>query len=263
VSSSENRFHRVFRLLLPSQFRTGEGELVDLSLMTMLSLAIERVRLGWLARFPTHAPSDALPLMSRDRKIVRGFSESETTFRARLIAAPTDHRTRGNPWALMKQIRAYLGTDLMVRTVDNRGNWYTIEADGTQSTPELDAGNFDWDGDAAKWSRFWVILYPPSTLWTRLQWGDVPLPWGNASYTWGSTATPEQVRSIRNIVKDWKPAGTRCVNVIIAFDAASFDPTDPPGAPLPDGTWDLHGDRATGTRGRSRLSTALYWKGTS
>jgi hypothetical protein len=273
VAAAQMRFRRAFYDLLPSQFRDepdadgngGEGELVAYSLTVMMDAYQERARLAWLARFPTHAPPDALPLLGRDRKVVRGFSEPEATYRSRLVSAPTRHRTRGNAFALMAELRAYCGVDMMIRTVDNRGTWYTRAADGTQSTV-LAAGNFDWDGEPTKWSRFFVVLYPPTTLWTEGPvWGDADLwggAWGTSGYTWGSTATPEQVRSIRGIIRDWKPAGTRCVNIIVAFDAASFDPATAPGAPMPDGGWAFHGDGAS-TRGRSRLDTARYWKGTS
>ena len=250
---------------LPAFLRSGEGEAVSFSITTMAAAYVERARLGWLARYPDHAPVDALPLMCRDRKVIRGFDETPVTLRARLIAAPTRHRKRGSPWALLREIRAYLGVDLLCRTVDNSGNWFTIDEDGNE-TASLAQANWDWDDGPTLWSRFWVILYPPATLWTAgPDWGDAELwdgAWGTPGYTWGSTATPEQVRSIRQIVRDWKPAGTRCRHVIIAFDPDSFDPETAPGAPLPDGGWAFHGDGAS-TRARSRLDTARYWKGTS
>jgi hypothetical protein len=255
------RFRRSFRKLLPRFLTEGEGELVAYSLTFMHDMFIERTRLALLARMPTYAPVDALPNIARDRKITRGFNEPEATFRARVIPWLSDHRPRGNPWKLMAQLKAYCGVEMMIRTVDNRGNFYTSAADGTLSR-SLDTGNWDWDQEPTLWSRFWVILYPPPELWTEGPvwgpdlWGGA---WGNAGYTWGSTATIQQVRSIRNIIRDWKPAGTRCVNIILAFDSSSFNPA----STLPDaGFWDLHGDRAD-PRGRARLATARYWKGTS
>jgi hypothetical protein len=262
-------FRRLFYRLTPWWLNTGEGELVNFSLGAMHDAMSERARQSVHARFPATTPPDALPRMGRDRKIIRGFNEPEATYRLRLLRWLDDHRVRGNPYKLMAQLRAYLtGYAVPMRTVDNRGNWYSVAADGTRSVV-LDQGNWDWDGSPALWSRFWVILYPPADLWTEgPNIGDADL-WGGAVggngagiYTIGSTATPEQVKSIRSIVRQWKPAGTHCVRIIVAFDPASFDPADPPGPPLPDGTWKNHG---TGypVRLAARLQTARYWRGTS
>jgi hypothetical protein len=166
----------------------------------------------------------------------------------------------------MKQIRDYCGVDMMLRTVDVRGNWFTLAADGTKSYL-LKRGNWKWDLlPASQWSRFAVILYPPSTLWIEGPTiGDAEL-WGGAigtsGYTIGTTATPEQVATIRAIVKEWKPAGTLCLSIIIAFDPDSFDPASLPlSSGMPDGTWDIGTSMQSGARRPSRLSTARYWDG--
>jgi hypothetical protein len=60
-------------------------------------------------------------------------------------------------------------------------------------------------------------------------------------------------------VRDWKAAHSLCLWIILAFDPASFDPTDPPGPPLPDGQWGPWGkDDGFGNRVPSRLATARY-----
>lgn len=260
------RFTNIFRKMAPRWLTEGDGELVLTTLGLLEDALVERTRQGIKARFPQEAPSDALAPLGRDRRIIRGISESDEDYAARLLRWLDDWKVAGNPYALMGQIRAYCGVDMRTRTVDTRGNWYTIEADGTRSY-SLAQANWDWDGDADKWSRFWVILYPPAELWTISgQWGNGALwssgKWGNPGATFGTTATPEQIRSIRSIIADWKPAGTRCPYVIVAFDDASFDPVTSPGAPMPDGTW---GRYSTGTNPavKSRLDTARYWKGTS
>ena len=259
-------FRRAFYKLAPSWLTSGEGELVWYSLGVMMDAFAERARQGLLARFPEYAPADALPLMSRDRRIIRGRNESDEAFAARVLTWLDDHRTRGNPFALMRQIRAYCGVPMRTRTVDCRGNWYTIEADGTTSVA-LQRGNWDWDGEGdARWSRFWVVLYPPSTLWTAgPNWGDVDLwggAWGTDGYTWGTTATPDDVASVRAIVRDWKPAGTRCERIIIAFDDTKFDPTSSGVPPMPDGTWGTNAKLVGGVWVSTREPSARYWVGT-
>lgn len=236
------RFRRLFRRFLPAWATTGDGELVHYSIGATLDLWFERLREGIRARFPSHAPDDALSLIGKDRKIVRGIEEPRASYVERLIRAPDDHRTRGNPYALMRQLRAYCQTDLRIRTVDRNGNWYTIEADGTQ-TYHLAQGNWDWQGETtAQWSRFWVILYPPASLWTKQNTLGSGLILGTPGLTIGSSATPEQVRSVKQIVRDWKPDGTRCVRIILAFNDGDFDPLDA-NPPNPDGDWNISSRR--------------------
>jgi hypothetical protein len=248
-----------FYSLLPSWLTTGEGELVVYSLTVIMDATLERLRQGVLARFPEYAPADALQFLARDRRIILGRSESA----ARLITWLDAHKVRGTPYALHDQLRAYCGVDLMVRTVDARGNWYTTAANGTR-TAVIDEGNWEWDSVAASsWSRFWVIIYSNAGPWTIAgTWGDAVLwgagVWGTPGATWGTSATSDDVAAVRAIVRDWKPAGTTCEWIVIAFDPASFDPA----APEPSGgdfvNW--HKDSA-GTSVPARLSTARYWRG--
>lgn len=252
-----SNYRTAFRKLVPTWLSTGEGELVLFSLGTLLDWTRDRVRLGLYARFPDYAPDDALAALGRDRMIMRGIGETAAEYAPRLKRWLDDHLIRGNPWALLEQIRAYCNADVVVRTVDRRGNWYTIAADGTRSVTRK-AANWDWDGTAASsWSRFWVIIYPTAA---DEPWPDIPA-WGGWSET--GTATTEQVAAIRTICAQWKPAGTICEWIIVAYDSASFSPAFPPlFAGMPDGTWGSFGyDIGTGDYEPIRLDTARYWRG--
>ena len=261
------RFRTLFYSLAPSWLTTGEGEQVLYSLATMLDTFVERTRLGLIARWPGYdPPPDALAAMARDRGKIRGINESSATLQARLIPWLDDLKKKGSAFQMIREIRAYLGIPCMVRTVDERGNWFTIDENGVQSYL-LDQGNWNWDGSTppTKRGRFWVIIYPPDSSNTPFApgptWADPSLwggAWGTDGYTWGTTATPDQVQSIRSIVRDWKPAGTKCSHIIIAFDTASFDPT---GGGLPDGTWGKHYKIVAGVAVKARLDTARYWRG--
>lgn len=251
-------FRTSFRKLAPRWLTEGEGELVLYSLSLMHDVFAERTRLSALARFPSYAPPDALAPIGRDRRIVRGFDETDANYAVRLLRYLEDWRVSGNPYGLMNQILGYLGEPLDIKTVDNRGNWYRINTSGTRSF-YLDQGNWDWDDEPTKWSRFWIIIHGGSLFESEGTWGDGST-WGDGG-TWGTTAIESQIRSIRSIVVDWKPAGTRCKNIIIALDPVSFDPETSPGAPMPDGTWGPWSIDDMGNRIGSRLSTARYWDG--
>jgi hypothetical protein len=249
--------------------RDGDGKLVGLSLDMFKDSLVELAREGLLARFPQNdpygatAPEDALAALGRDRRIVRGISEPAVRYAARLLRWLDDWKTAGNPFALMQQLAGYTGPGPSFRTVDVRGNWYTRAVDGTLSAA-INRANWDWDSDPyalTRWSRFWVIIYP-NGLWSPEPTFGSGQVFGDPTLTIGTTATPEEVASVKAIVADWKPAGTRCVNIIIAFDSTSFDPTQPrDGTGLPDGTWGNWSKRVGQVRSASRLSTARYWDG--
>lgn len=264
-----------FRLLrggqVPHWLASGEGAAVGYTADVLKDAFAERARLGHLARFPQNgptgevtAPEDALAAMGRDRRVVRGIGESAVSFARRLLRWLDDRKRAGSPFALMQKLSEYVGpaTGASFRTVDQRGNWFSRSSDGTESYL-LGQANWDWDGEpATKWSRFWVIIYPGSRWAPAPAWGTPATDWGTNDFSWGSTATGEEVRTVRSIVADWKPAGTRCVGIIVAFDPASFEPSAPPGDPgLPDGTWGRGSKLSSGISVPSRLSTAIYWDG--
>lgn len=270
--SATPRFRLARRKLAPPWVvREGDGELIGYALDIIKDAFIERLRLGLLARLPqqdpdgTPAPSDALAAIGHDRRVVRGINETETAYAKRLIAWLDDRKTAGNPFALMQKLAEYTGPLPSFRTVDARGNWYSRAANGTRSML-LKQGNWDWDGidPLVQWSKFWVIIYP-NGLWSEsaYDWGDAAGPdWGESAQTIGSTATPEEVEAIRFLVSDWKPAGTKCINIIVAFDPASFDPTHAlHGAGLPDGLWEHWSKVVGGVQVPARLATARYWDG--
>lgn len=263
------RFRFARAKLLPPRFVVGEGGLVGYALDLVKDAFVERLRLGGLARLPqndptgaTTAPPDALAAMGRDRRVVRGLGETDAAYAVRLVAWLTDRKTAGNPYTLMRKLAEYVGPLVKFRTVDARGNWFTREANGTESML-LAQGNWNWDqaAPAEAWSRFWVILYP-NGLWTAgdSMWGaPATQAWGETGplSTWGSTMMPENATSLRFLVSDWKPAGTRCVNIILAFDPLSFNPA----APEPDGLWRRWSKTVGGVQVPARLATARYLDG--
>ena len=133
-------YRKLFYKLGPKWLTSGEGESVLFSLHVVVDAWLERARLGVYARFPDSAPDDAIVAISRDRKIIRGLNENKASFAKRLIKWLDTHRIRGNPFALLEQIRAYLQAEVVLRTVDQNGNWFWIDADGSHHF-QLQAGH--------------------------------------------------------------------------------------------------------------------------
>ncbi len=220
---------------------------------------------GLQARWPGVGTPTALPLIGRDRCIRRGFAESDDSYAGRLPAWLDDWRGAGTPFGLMRAVRDYcFPSKPRLRIVNASGTWYTLNPDDTTEVVQTwGAVNWDWDGDASKPTRFWLILYstPEPKPWSKgSTYGDGS-KWGDGR-TWGTTATAEQVATLRAIVRDFKSAGDLCDKIIIAFDADSFAPASAPGAAgMPDGTWGHWSKNVGGVQVPARLTTARYWDG--
>jgi hypothetical protein len=267
---------------LPPTMPDGGSEVDSRSLWTValtLDAQLQRMRDGIGARYPGNppagaklattngAPDDALGLIGRDRLIRRGPSEPVANYVARLQRAIDDHRVRGNAWAMLEQIQGFLAPRAVkVAYVNEHGNFYTLDADGTQTRNKYT--DWDWDGSALTdaWARFWIVIYceSGSPFEPGPTWGDSQLwggGWGGAGYTWGSTATVDHVFGVRAILDDWLMAGSRGVAVVLSFDDSDFAPSDT-APPLPDGTWRNYGKTAAGIEVNARNVDGRYWKGT-
>ncbi len=201
----------------------------------LLEFALEGVR----AKLPGYCPAEALPLIGRDRRIRRGLAETDDSYAERLIGWLAAWRRAGSAYAILDQLAAYIGVAGTLRIVNANGTWWTRNPDGTRERHvTLPTKNWDWDAHPELWARFWVVLYADDYGWTRDgTWGDGAV-WGDDSYGWGLANLPwQEVADMRGIISEWKSAAAVCKNLIISFDAAYPDPTDSPGAPMPEGSW--------------------------
>jgi len=103
---------------------------------------------------------DALGLIGRERRILRGPGELDSVFADRLRAWWDSHLTRGGPYALLGQMHAFfLATNnVPIQYISNLGAEVTVAADGTFTRGTV-AG---WLGDGAvppSWARFFLVLY--------------------------------------------------------------------------------------------------------
>lgn len=242
---------------------------VGRSLFALGALAdatLELAYQGMLARFPGAGTPTALSRIGRDRGMRRGLAEPAEAYAARLVGARSDAKTLGNPYTLMRRVRAsFFPLKPRMRVVNANGTWYTLNTDDTRERHvTLPTPNWDWDGSATKLSRAWLIIYSTGAEapWQRDgTWGD-GVAWSPdpSLGTWGSTATLEQVEDIRAMIREAKSAGALYEKIIVAFDDDAFDPTDT-SPPLPDGTWAKHSKNVGGVQVPARDSRAIYWRG--
>ncbi len=241
------------------------GEKMDFAVHLVLDGLRDLVEWGVKARFPEKAPEDALSIIGRDRRILRGYAEPSASYRARLLRWLDDWHIAGSPFSIMDQIAGYISPSRFQQRVvytsapsGGAALWYSRAALGGKSYVVTNPTNFDWDGLTAGWYRFWVVLYSDLGPWTTGDiWGTVSV-WGDTSGTWGLSASNDEVYSLRQIVNDWKPAHAVGINIIVSFDAAKLLPGAAPGAPMPDGTWGKQYKNSAGTVVPSRDTALRY-----
>lgn len=254
---SDTSFRESFTELTPSWLNREDGEKVLFSLTALIDLYAQRAYEALLARMPSFCPPDGLGKLGRDRRVVRGIAESRESFVNRLLRSKTALKKRGTAFEIIRQIRAYINQPVMVRVVDVSGNWYTIDAEGTEIfQPHL--GNWNWDGDTSNKAKLWVIIYSPnSEPWAERVWDDAG-NWGDENHYWGGTFLDNQIQDIVNLAVDWAPQGAIVSHVIISYwDGDSlFNPLD--SSTLPDGTWGKQYKYENGVAVASRSENAAY-----
>lgn len=214
------------------------------------------------ARFPSYCPDDALPYHGRDRGIPRGPNEGRDGYVQRLLQWRDIWSGSGVGRALLDEIAAYLTpSEARLMIVTQTGVVYTRWTDGQFGVEHVTPPNFwNWDGNTALWARFWLVIYSigPNAPWSRDgTWNDGE-HWGEHASTasWGSTATLEQIASIRSIILEHKPAQSVCQNIIISFDDDAFHTP-----PFPDGLWGHWSKNVGGVQVPARDSRGIYWDG--
>jgi hypothetical protein len=223
-------FRRIFPNLGPGWLTDGDGGKVLYSVGVMLDATLERMRQALHARLPEYTETESsLSNIGRDRLMIRGRNEDAAAYARRLVQwrYPLGHRVRGNAYGLLRQTRAYLDDSVKQFTVDRRGSYFVIDADGTE-TFESDTGLYAGGDDlpVTNWARFWVgVEAPEGWVTASVLIGDPEL-WGgeisdDSEYVIGIDGmTQADVNSLRIIARDWKMAGSKAEHLFIVFDPA-------------------------------------------
>lgn len=232
----------------------------------------ERVQLGRLASNPLLCQPDVFEYHARDRGITLYSTEPDASKRYRLSRFRQLHATRGTHFGEMENLRPYFlpGTLPKIRIVHQsndatpRTTWWTINSDGTRERHLRDPSNWDWDGVAAKWARFWVILYTTGTALDGLcaTYGDGST-YGESGLVYGGL-TASVISDLVAMIEDWSSAHGLLWGFALARDPSSFDPTataitDPSGwTSLPTGNWGQVVDPTTNLPTRPPTATWIH-----
>ena len=247
-----------FAAIVPPWLAERVAARLQWSIGLVLDAHWDMVREGVKARMPGEGTDEALPAIGADRLIERGPSESAESYAARLSASFDTWRGAGNPHKLLEQLRAYfLPNPPRIRAVSDAGVWHEIDPITAAITrTKTSPSNWVWDGYSAptsspRWWRGWIVIDSSAGPWSQWLIGEPGITLGDG-HTLGSTATVDDVTSIRRIVRKWKPAHVHVHDVIITFAETRFQPSDAPGVDMPAGDYADFAARAT---------DAAYWDG--
>jgi hypothetical protein len=129
------------------------------------------------------SPPDALSRIGSERQMPRYPSETNDQHRARLLDAWNAYEEGGTKASIIGQLATFGLSNVVVRTW--REGWIFGDALG-----------------ATHWSRFAVILETPHGITGPYTYGAGYIY--GSPITYGSSATPNEVSTIKGIVKKWK-----------------------------------------------------------
>lgn len=228
------------------------------AMVAPLDAAADVLLQGLQAAWPGKGTPTALPLIGRTRGIIRGQSDTDEDFAAKLRSWLDLWRGAGSARTIARVIHDYLEGHPRVRCITRSGRWVTVEADGTVTDT---TAPWDWDSVSHPersnyWSDLWIVIYP-SPFERSGDFGDPGLVWGGSTGL-GHTCRRQDSDAVRGLLAQWKGAHTRVRCVIWAEDPTLFDPENP--SSCPDGTWGAWGTRGA-SRAQSRTTTTCrYWE---
>lgn len=211
-----------------------------------LDSAIQSLDQGLRLSQPLRCDVSAFPVLAKDRSMRIYPAEPEASKRLRLAQWKQLHRQRGTHQGEMRHSQPYFLPDTPIMRIvhqDGAGasaTWHTLGADGTYTIHRATPSNWNYDGQTAKWSRYWVITYAPSAILDVARWDDGGTYDGGEVYDGLLTSAAQDLVSM---ILEWKSAHSRMAAYILATDPASFNPaatavTDPTGwTSLPIGNW--------------------------
>lgn len=206
----------------------GLGALLD----TIASNAGDAIRL----RLPTGTVDPvALALTGAERRILRGPLEDDATYAGRLLTWWDDHRERGGPYALARQVWGYWRTsinppfDIIYRS----GRRFHVDAAGTITRDDI-----AWTYPPPGWAQYWIVFYLTGLSTTFVDaLGDVVVTETGATLIFdtltGGSVTAEEQDEFASVPREWSPAHVEQVNVLLVYGAGWF--FDEPGVAFNDG----------------------------
>ncbi len=232
-------------------------------------LIVEAMLQGLFAAWPGKGTNTALPYIGASRGFIKGVSETDDEYAARLRGWLDIWPEAGSDATLGSLIQGYLGGGLVVRVVDRRGRFTTINANGTISVVTDVLWNFDateLPERTAWWSDLWIIVYLDSRwpIYVTLSDPAWLAAWGTTTNGGVGHQVPRGiVRDIAVLMSVFKGAHSWIETLVFTTDSAIFIP-GALGATYPDGRWGAYSREIAGVQTLARPNTSgggilRYW----
>jgi hypothetical protein len=131
--------------------------LAALQLDVIGTMAEQAARIG----MPLNLSVESLPLIGKQRRVIRHLDESDTDYGSRLLDWLGMHRRRGTALELLRQIYLHYkdssGGAFPVDLIYRSGFTYHMAANGLVTTSHI--ANWQGDGPPEKWATFTLIYY--------------------------------------------------------------------------------------------------------
>ncbi len=247
MSDSPRNIRHALKSLVPNWLSEIPGLKVGFTVLFVIALLadllVEAMFEGLFAAWPGKGTATALSLNGRGRGFIRGQGETDDAYALRLVQWLDTWPEAGADELLVKLIQGYLGNNLVVRLIDRRGRFTTINADQTITVAHDATWNFDATENPERvgwWSDFWLVVYVTDGRWSTYANLSDPLwlaAWGNHDGPGtGHTvdrATPNDVKLLLSI---FKGAHTYCEAIVFSTDTSVFVPGSL-GVTYPNGRW--------------------------
>lgn len=217
----------------PRWLRAFIGQRLNYAGALVQDAITEAATLGARARFPLGGAlsvAGALEALGRERRIPRAPWMTDEQYAAKLPGWLDAHRTRGNPYAMLEQLRTrYADAPFPIELVYlGSGKRYTLPMDGspiTTDTVTLPA--------TSKWCR-WMLVYQLPDLIPRDGAWDSPGVWDDGG-VWDLEWSEDVLEDWLRIPADWNAAHS--TGFLALLDPITSDLYNFPGGAL-----DLSGD---------------------
>lgn len=220
---------------MPPWFRRTRGGAFVLGLGDQLDVLAQQAADAVKHRFPVAtSDADALALLGAERRILRGPREDAATYASRLLTWWDDHRGRGGPYALARQIWGYWRTSINppFEIVYTSGRRFSVSTSGVVTRDDI-----SWSAPAA-WAQYWIFFHLTGLTTTFVdELGDVVVTDTGATLVFdtltGGAVTEEEAAQFTTVPREWSPAHVQRVNVVLLYGTGWY--LGQPGVVLGDG----------------------------
>jgi len=167
------------------------------------------------------------------------YSVAET----RMVRYPADtdatHRARAaSPWAAWTYAGTQDGIGGEGQGLDGQLHLFGFPNAFTKADYEYDFGDYPLPYGPDYWSRFWVFIPESDHTWTDDGAWDDPGTWDDGG-AWDISATAEEIRSLRQLIRQWKAGHEICQWIVVMGTGELWD--------YPAGIWNDPGNWDDGT----------------